>query len=305
MRALVRYDLAMSETTTHQPAVLAEVPSEGTFLTFDLAHVGAAAHVLEAVKRLDARDDMVLGLGEPLVRGAGLAVEGLRGFPALAGPSVGVPSTQGALFVFLSGGDGGERVHRARELVAALGEVRVVEDVPAFSYAGGRDLSGYEDGTENPEERAADVALVAEGPGKGGSFVAVQRWVHSLSALEAMSPAARDHVIGRSRDTNEELSDAPESAHVKRSAQESFTPEAFMLRRSMPYGSTKEHGLVFVAYGASLDAYERVMRRMAGLDDGIRDAIFSYSRPVTGGYYFCPPVRHGRYDLAALVASGG
>ena len=78
-----------------------------------------------------------------------------------------------------------------------------------------------------------------------------------------------------------------------------------MLRRSMPYGSTKEHGLVFVAYGASLDAYERVMRRMAGLDDGIRDAIFSYSRPVTGGYYFCPPVRHRRYDLAALVASGG
>ncbi|MFO0640944.1 MAG: Dyp-type peroxidase [Polyangiaceae bacterium] len=290
-------------SATHQPAVLAQVPAEGTFLTLDLAHVGSAAHVLEAVKRLDARDDMVLGLGEPLVRGAGLALEGLRGFPALAGPSVAVPSTQASLFVFLAGGEGGERVHRARELVASLGEVRVVDDVPAFSYAGGRDLSGYEDGTENPEDRAAEVALVADGPARGGSFVAVQRWVHTLSALEAMAPSARDHVIGRSRETNEELDDAPESAHVKRSAQESFTPEAFMLRRSMPFGSATEHGLVFVAYGSSLDAYERVMRRMAGLDDGIRDAIFTYSRPVTGGYYFCPPVRGGRYDLTALVAT--
>jgi len=288
-------------SATHQPAVLAKVPTEGTFLTLDLAHVDDAGSVLEAVRRLEARADTVLGVGEPLVRGAGRRVDGLRGFPAFAGASVAVPSTQAAAFVFLSGGDGGERVHRARELVAALGKVRVVDDVPAFSYAGGRDLSGYEDGTENPEERAAEVALVSEGLGKGGSFVAVQRWVHTLSVLEGLSPTARDHVIGRSRETNEELDDAPESAHVKRSAQESYSPEAFMLRRSMPFGSASQHGLVFVAYGSSLDAYERVMRRMVGLDDGIRDAIFTYSRPVTGGYYFCPPVRGGRYDLRALV----
>jgi putative iron-dependent peroxidase len=288
-------------SATHQPAVLAKVPTEGTFLTLDLAHVDDAGSVLEAVRRLEARADTVLGVGEPLVRGAGRRVDGLRGFPAFAGASVAVPSTQAAAFVFLSGGDGGERVHRARELVAALGKVRVVDDVPAFSYAGGRDLSGYEDGTENPEERAAEVALVSEGLGKGGSFVAVQRWVHTLSVLEGLSPTARDHVIGRSRETNEELDDAPESAHVKRSAQESYSPEAFMLRRSMPFGSASQHGLVFVAYGSSLDAYERVLRRMVGLDDGIRDAIFTYSRPVTGGYYFCPPVRGGRYDLRALV----
>jgi hypothetical protein len=51
-----------------------------------------------------------------------------------------------------------------------------------------------------------------------------------------------------------------------------------------------EHGLYFVAYGESLDRFERVLRRMAGLDDGIVDRLLSFTRAVSGGYYWCPPV---------------
>jgi putative iron-dependent peroxidase len=107
--------------------------------------------------------------------------------------------------------------------------------------------------------------------------------------------------VGRSRRTNEELADAPPSAHVKRTAQESFDPPAFMLRRSMPYGTVHEHGLYFVAFGATLDAFERALRRMAGLDDGIVDGLLGFSHAVSGGYYWCPPLGDdGRLDLRAL-----
>jgi putative iron-dependent peroxidase len=68
----------------------------------------------------------------------------------------------------------------------------------------------------------------------------------------------------------------------------------------MPWVSGSEQGLEFIAYGASLDLYERVLRRMLGLEDGIVDAMFSFTRPVTGGYYWCPPVSGTRLDLAAL-----
>lgn len=47
-----------------------------------------------------------------------------------------------------------------------------------------------------------------------------------------------------------------------------------MLRRSMPWGGVREHGLYFVAYVESLDR--------------------------TGGYYFCPPMRDRRVDLRDL-----
>ena len=134
----------------------------------------------------------------------------------------------------------------------------------------------------------------------GGSFVAVQRWVHDLATMDRFAPADRDLVIGRCRDSNEEIADAPLTAHVKRTAQEFFSPPAFMVRRSMPYGDLREHGLYFVAYGASLDPFERVLSAMTGAMDGVSDAMLRVSRPVTGACYFCPPVRDGRLDLRAL-----
>ncbi|MDH4097464.1 MAG: Dyp-type peroxidase [Nitrospira sp.] len=93
---------------------------------------------------------------------------------------------------------------------------------------------------------------------------------------------------------------APASAHVKRSAQESFDLPAFMVRRSMPWATAQEQGLEFIAYVESLDRFERVLRRMAGLDDGIVDGLFTFSRPLTGGYYWCPPVTRGRLNLSYL-----
>lgn len=55
-----------------------------------------------------------------------------------------------------------------------------------------------------------------------------------------------------------------------------------------------------MAYAASLDPYEHVLRRMAGLDDGLPDALLRFTRPVSGGYYWCPPLRDDHLDLAAL-----
>jgi putative iron-dependent peroxidase len=236
--------------------------------------------------------------------GLGVSLKGLREFPAVAGPSVSFPSTQGALWTFVGGDDPGDTLHRARTFVEVLGSaVFVQEEVLAFKYAGGRDLSGYEDGTENPKgEKASAAALVSSaGAGlDGSSFVSVQRWVHDLSRLRSYAQTERDALVGRRQDTNEEIANAPASAHIKRTAQESYDPPAFMVRRSMPWGNSSENGLYFVAYGASFDAFERMLKRMAGLEDGIVDGLMRFTRAASGGYYWCPPLRGGRLDLSAL-----
>jgi putative iron-dependent peroxidase len=134
----------------------------------------------------------------------------------------------------------------------------------------------------------------------GSSFVAAQQWLHDLDFFESLPPEAQDHVFGRRRSDNEEIDDAPLSAHVKRTAQEDFEPEAFVLRRSMPWADARREGFFFVAFGHSLYAYEAQLKRMAGLDDGILDAIFTYSIPVTGAYFWCPPVVSGQLDLRAV-----
>lgn len=289
--------------TDSQPGILAPVPPCGLSLTFRLA---LEADPRPALARLGEDFDSawgVIGFGEPLVRAQGASVPGLRGFPSLAGPACSVPATQSALWCFLRGEERGALFDAGERVKALLDPAFVLDDaVDNFLYAGGRDLTGYEDGTENPKGNdAAEAALVTAGAGlAGSSFVAVQRWVHDLAHFRTHSQAEQDDIIGRRRDDNEELDDAPASAHVKRSAQESFEPPAFMLRRSMPWATAHEQGLEFIAYGKSLDAFETMMRRMAGLEDGIVDALFTFSRPVTGGYYWCPPLKAGRLDLSRL-----
>ena len=48
---------------------------------------------------------------------------------------------------------------------------------------------------------------------------------------------------------------------------------------------------MFVSFTATVDPFVAQMRRMAGLDDGIVDALFGFTRPVTGSLFWCPPVR--------------
>src|SRR5436309_2502429 len=135
---------------------------------------------------------------------------------------------------------------------------------------------------------------------QGASFAAVQQWVHDLDKFAALPRKQQDDTIGRRKSDNKELGNAPLSAHVKRTAQESFSPEAFVLRRSMPWADATHAGLVFVAFGRSLDAFEAQLKRMVGAEDGTADALFSLTRPVTGVYLWCPPVKKGRIDLRAI-----
>jgi putative iron-dependent peroxidase len=260
-----------------------------------------------ALRQLAARpvdERVVVGIGPGLAHGLGRPVAGLRPFPALSGPGCEVPSTQADLWVWVRGEDRGHIMHLGRsieEIVeAAFRRDRLVD---GFKYDRGLDLSGYEDGTENPKDDDAVAASIVAGAGRaidGSSFVAVEQWTHDLGRMKKIPQDERDNIIGRRQSDNEELDDAPESAHVKRTAQESFTPEAFVLRRSMPWADSRGEGLMFVAFGKSLDAFEAQLRRMTGQEDGIVDGLFRFTRPISGSYFWCPPVAGGKLSLAAL-----
>ncbi len=286
-----------------QPAILAPIPPCGRSLVFRVAGDGDPKAALAGLTQRFDPAWGALGLGEPLLRLFDRTVPGLRSFPALAGPGIAVPSTQQALWLNLCGVDRSQVFDRGEAALGLLAGGFVLEDaVDTFRYAEGRDLTGYLDGTANPTGDAAIVAaLLGEGAGlAGSSFVAVQRWVHDLARFRGHSEAERDAMIGRAHADNEELEAAPAAAHVKRAEQENYDPPAFLVRRAMPWSGPRASGSEFVAYGATLDAYERILRRMTGAEDGIVDALFSFSRPVTGGYYWCPPLAGGRFDLSFL-----
>ena len=297
----------------YQPGIFEGVPAVARYVRFKLAETGVDAQAIkDALCRLSPLangSDVVVGIGPSLVQAMGARIPGLHEFADMSGNGVEVPATPGTLWCWVRGDDLGDLLHLTRRVQHALAPVFVVAHVvDAFRHAmgesgHGKDLTGYEDGTENPQGAAAEEAAFVQSRGEGldgSSFVAVQQWLHDLDAFDALAGDEQDRHFGRRRSDNEELDDSPTWAHVKRTAQESFDPTAFLLRRSMPWMMSMQAGLMFVAFGKSFYAFEAQIKRMAGQEDGITDAMFAISKPVTGAYFWCPPMRDGKLDLRQI-----
>jgi len=288
-----------------QAGVTAAVPPAARYLIFSLRPRANPRRSLAALATLADGKGCVVGIGDSVLRTLGVEIAGMRAFPSHSGSGFEVPSTPAALWCWLRGSDRGMLLHLGRAVQVGLEPAfRLDHAIDAFRYGKGLDLTGYEDGTENPRGRkaVAATAVVDMGAGLDGStFVAVQQWVHDLDRFQSMSQKEQDNSIGRRRGDNVELASAPASAHVKRTAQESFEPEAFVVRRSMPWTEGHLAGLMFVAFGRSLDAFEAQLRRMVGADDGIADALFRFTRPVSGSYFWCPPVGKRGLDLRHII----
>jgi putative iron-dependent peroxidase len=282
----------------------APIPAQARHLFFALHTPAALPGVLDALQQHVDGSRVVAGFGAPLVQALGRSIEGLRSFPQLTA-AVDNPCTQHDLWLWVRGEDRGDIWLLSQTLEKLLAPaLSLVDATDAFRHKTGFDLTGYEDGTENPvEDAAVDAAILATDlPGmSGSSFAAFQLWRHDLDCFKALPQAEQDDIIGRRKADNEELDDAPESAHVKRTAQESYDPEAFIVRRSMPWADERGAGLAFLAFGHSFDAFEVQLRRMSGLEDGVVDALYRFSRPLTGGYYWCPPLGAQGLDLSALL----
>lgn len=301
--------------TKAQAGILASLPEQGRYVFFTLSDAGSQVQVaLKALQDSIDSNQVVVGLGQQVLQALNKRIVQMHEFPQLQGPEFEVPSTPQALCLWLRGNQRGELIAQTAKLAAMLAPAFAIQQVvDAFVHqrsnnGHGRDLTGYEDGTENPEDGDAVAAGIAAGQGAGvdgSSFWVLQQWQHDYAVFNHMPVNEQDDTMGRRRSDNEELDDAPESAHVKRTAQESFEPEAFLVRRSMPWWSVSPQGvdrsgLMFSAFGCSFDAFEAQMRRMLGMDDGISDALFRFSKPLSGSYFWCPPVANGKLDLRAL-----
>ena len=68
----------------------------------------------------------------------------------------------------------------------------------------------------------------------------------------------------------------------------------------MPWAEGAQAGFMFAAFGHSLDAFEAQLKRMVGAEDGILDGLFQFTHPITGSYFWCPPLLNGKLDLRTV-----
>jgi putative iron-dependent peroxidase len=202
-----------------------------------------------------------------------------------------MPATQHDAVLWLSGSSYDVVFDIAREAIAALDAFASVEEESSgWPYQHDRDLTGFIDGTENPNLiDAPDIALIPEGsPGAGGTILLLQKWGHDATAWESISVARQEQVMGRTKGESLELEDKAAESHVARTDQERF---GRIFRRNMPYGTVSDHGTMFVGFSAEQQRLTAMLESMAGLTDGVRDALTRYTEPLTGAFYFVPSMQ--------------
>jgi putative iron-dependent peroxidase len=284
--------------STPQGGIFALGTASHAYLEFDARRPGAARDVVGAVASL--REPRTTMGGVNLVAGfrpelwrevapedAPADVEGFN--RDLVGPDgYRLPATQHDAVLWLSGSAYDVIFDTAREAIAALAAVAsIAEETSSWPYRHDRDLTGFIDGSENPTLiDAPEIALIPDGsPGAGGTILLLQKWAHDARAWESLPVAGQEQVIGRTKDESVELDDKPDDSHVARTDQDEFGK---IFRRNTPYGTVTDHGTMFVGFSAEQRPLAAMLESMAGLKDGVRDALTRYTQPVTGAYYFVP-----------------
>ncbi|MFD6081473.1 Dyp-type peroxidase [Streptomyces hydrogenans] len=222
----------------------------------------------------------------------------LHPFTPLQGPRHLAPATPGDLLLHLRARRADLCFELARLVLDGFGDaVTVVDEVHGFTYFDERDLLGFVDGSENPTgSAAADVVLIGdEDPDfRGGSYVVVQKYLHDLTAWNALPTEEQERVIGRHKADNLELPDdvKPPDSHVALTTLEDEDgEEQRIVRQNMPFGrlGTAEFGTYFIGYSRTPAVTERMLRNMfLGDPPGTTDRILDFSTAVTGGLFFVP-----------------
>jgi porphyrinogen peroxidase len=283
---------------TPQSGIFALGTASHAYLEFDARHAGDARALAVAVASL--REPRTTMGGVNLV--AGFRPELWRevvpddplpavgGFDRdLIGPGgYTMPATQHDAVLWLSGSAYDVVFDIARAAIAALAAVAsIAEETSSWPYRHDRDLTGFIDGSENPTLiEVPEIAVIPDGsPGAGGTILLLQKWSHDATAWESLAVAEQEQVIGRTKDESVELDEKPLDSHVARTDQDQFGK---IFRRNMPYGTVTDHGTMFVGFSAEQRPLSAMLESMAGLTDGVRDALTRYAQPVTGAYYFVP-----------------
>ena len=184
---------------------------------------------------------------------------------------------------------------------ALKGHMAVARETPTFIYGDSLDMTGFIDGTGNPEpENEPEVAIVPQGsPGAGGSFILAQRWVHDLDGWNEMSVSEQEKVFGRTKPDSVRLDPQENYSHLSHvelregtTADVSKPKRNEIARRSTPYAlHDGTVGLYFMAFCREQAPFRERLRDMYGLGDSpVRDRLTDFSNPASGSFYFAPSV---------------
>ena len=292
-------------TMTHQSGITALGTTDHVYLELDLVE---GKDPKEAIGRLAAAINLPTTVGANAVVGvrpelwakvsdAQHVPNDVHGFnePLKGADGYEMPATQHDAWVWVASFSRSQSFEVSSYILKQLkGYFKLADETVGWAYELNRDLTGFEDGTENPGALEAPglVGVPAGQPGAGSSVLLFQKWSHRIREWSNLSVDRQQDVIGRTKQDSVELPDdvKPDSSHVSRTVVEKDGEEQDVFRRNTSYGELENHGTTFVGFSFEQWRLEEMLRQMAGADGGPRDALTYFTDAETGSWYVCPSV---------------
>jgi putative iron-dependent peroxidase len=291
------------EVLKYQLGIADKLSSSASFVMFNLKKNCDVGFGLKVLQRFVDGKNVVAGFGSELL--SMFDVPSTDDFQQGKFNSKLIPSNNSYdLVLWIKSDDNGEIFHQAISIKKALSDYFEFDRmVSSYTYKGKYDLSGFEDGIENAKGDDIVPVSIVESDDKlnGSSFWVLQQWLHDFDWLHGASQSKKEECIGRSLDDSHQFDDLKDFAHVKKSAKENFSPEAELLRRSMPWSDDNLNGgFMFSAFANSFRPFNLQMASMLGESDGIVDGVFKFSKIMNTSYLWCPPFKTGKLDISLL-----
>eukprot|EP01084_Bolivina_argentea_P257435 433725_1 len=226
--------------------------------------------------------------------------------------------TQPDIFIMIKSNDSNNKIGNKCINMLDKNMISHIEQTNAFKYKGGKDLTGFIDGTKNMDYNLRDlseIVLINDKQNTSGSYVYCSRFIHNLNKFNKFSIDDKSTIIGRKygvETKSKSLDGRIENPRVGSDLKgHVFRSWGEMYRQSYPYkrvlnveNNMNEQGLFFCAWSHSLDEMDNSLERMmgkwgTGKQKGL-DNLFKITKSIFNGYFYAPSLK----ELSLLCDDG-
>lgn len=174
--------------------------------------------------------------------------------------------------------------------------VDLYEQLHAFRYLDGRNLTGFHDSPDNPKGKLRrSCALISnelKSPLSAGSYVYMLRYQYDLQRWQQLTMAEQEAVMGRSKLDGHLVPSAQRlsNSHADKTALENERGRRQILWQNMPVADIRSQGMISVGFSAnSTDIPDWLVYRL-GKDTENADLLLDYCQIEAGAAFFAPSI---------------
>ncbi|MBU2222596.1 MAG: Dyp-type peroxidase [Gammaproteobacteria bacterium] len=176
--------------------------------------------------------------------------------------------------------------------------VELAEQIHAFRYMDGRDLTGFIDRPDAPKGRKKrDIALISENNDAifaGGSYLHFQRYRLDMARWQQLTQQQQEAIMGCRKIDGQRLAMAQldENSHEMKATGSTIDGQTIpLLFQNMPYGQLKVQGMLNLGFSTEAKAYLRWLKsRMGQSGQQNYDLLLDFTQADSGAAFFAPSV---------------